>query len=114
MLNVYSHLNGDDAGDEILRLHGLAANQKSEASLTIRTCPRCQEKVSSASRFCQRCGSPMDLNDLLLEEKRQTADRLLNLLLEDQDVRTLIAKKLTELDAERFKETSDKLREKQP
>jgi len=71
MLNVYSHLNGDDAGEEILRLHKLISNAKSQPELTVQLCPRCKERVSSASRFCQRCGSPMEMDELVFEEKRE-------------------------------------------
>jgi len=103
MLNVYSHLNGDDAGEEILKLHGLAAKTKNEPELTVKLCLRCKERVSSVSRFCQRCGSPLDIDELVLEEKREAADTLLNLLLDDPEVRNLIANKLSGLDKERFR-----------
>jgi integrase len=113
MLNIYSHLNGDDASDEILRLHGLAsAKAKLSPELTTRVCPRCRERVSTASRFCQKCGSSLDTSELVVEEKREAADRLLNILLDDLEVRTLIAKKLSELGNEQFHATTEKLREK--
>jgi len=112
MLNVYSHLNGDDAGEEILRIHGLAAKTKSEPELTARLCPRCKERVFSASRFCPRCGNPLNMDELVLEEKREAADKLLNILLDDMEVRSLVAKKLGELDKDQFYATTEKLRER--
>ena len=114
MLNIYSHLNGEDADEEVLRLHGLAAKAKDAPNLTVRICPRCQEKVSSASKFCQRCGSPMNPHEWILEEKREAADKLLNILLDDPEVRGLIAKKLSELDKERFRSSVERLIEKLP
>ena len=109
MLNIYSHLNGEDADEEILRLHGLAAKSKSNPDLTVRICPRCQEKVSSASKFCQRCGSPMNPDEWILEEKREAADKLLNLLLDDPEVRGLVSKKLGKLGREQFQASAEKL-----
>jgi RNA polymerase subunit RPABC4/transcription elongation factor Spt4 len=102
-------LTGDSTSGEILRLHGLAPKADKAPNLTIRICPRCQEKVSSASKFCQRCGSPMNPDEWILEEKREAADKLLNLLLDDPEVRSLIARKLSELDKERFQASAEKL-----
>ena len=112
MLNIYSHLNGEDADEEVLRIHGLAAKTKDAPNLTVRICPRCQERMSSASKFCQRCGSPMNPDEWILEEKREAADKLLNLLLDDPEVRGLVAKKLGELDKERFQASVEKLTKK--
>ena len=76
MLNVYSYLNGDDAGEEILRLHKLVFKAKSEPELTVQLCPRCKEHVSSASRLCERCGSPLDMDELILEASMAEIERL--------------------------------------
>jgi len=111
MLNVYSHLNGDDADEEVLRLHGLIPDKKIESSLTVRTCARCKERTSTSSRFCRRCGSPLDPRELVMEEKREAADKLLNVLLDDPEVRSLVAKKLSELDKERFHTVSESILE---
>ena len=112
MLSVYSHLDCDDAGEEILRLHGLSTKTKLEPELTARLCSRCKERVSTVSRFCPRCGNPLNMDDLVLDEKREAADRLLNILLEDSQVRSLVAKKLGELDRGQFYTATEKLREK--
>ena len=89
-----------------------SAKAKLDPELTTRLCPRCRERVSTASRFCQKCGSSIDTSELVVEEKRETADRLLNILLDDLEVRSLIAKKLSELGNEQFHATTEKLREK--
>ena len=111
MLNVYSHLNGDDAGEEVLRLHGLVAKKNTEPSLTVRICSRCKERCSTASRFCQRCGSPLIPDELVVEEKREAADKLLNILLDDPEVRSLVAKKLSQLDKEQFEAVAESITE---
>jgi len=111
MLNVYSHLNGDDADKEILRLHGLVDREKTEPEFTIQICSRCKERCSTASRFCQRCGCPLSPGELVVEEKREAADKLLNILLDDSEVRSLVAKKLSELDKERFRTVSERILE---
>jgi integrase len=114
MLNVYSHLNGDDVDEEVLRLHGLATKEKTKPEFTIRICSRCKERCSTVSRFCQRCGSPLSPDELIVEEKREVADKLLNILLDDPEVRSLVAKKLSELDKEKFNVAVGKLVEKKP
>lgn len=77
--------------------------------MTVQLCPRCKERLSNASRFFQKCGSPVDLLETVLEEKQEAADMLLNVFFDDHEVCSLVAEKLTELHKERFHAAIDKL-----
>jgi len=66
-----------------------------EHKLRIKTCLRCQESNSSTSGFCSRCGAPLDVKMAMqLHEEEMKIDKVMDDLLEDQDVRALLLSKL--------------------
>jgi integrase len=99
MPETYVHLSGRDVDSALLRLHGieLGNDERREAQLTTVTCPRCKLKAGPESQFCPSCGMVLDLKAAVrLEDERSEADRIMNLLMRDDDVRMLLAKKVSE------------------
>ena len=88
MASTYVHLSGRDVDSALLKLQGVEVENKSkETALKIVLCPRCNEKNSPTSKFCMRCGSPMDLKIALkVDEMRTKADKLMSILIQDPDV----------------------------
>ncbi|MHA1832996.1 MAG: tyrosine-type recombinase/integrase [Candidatus Baldrarchaeia archaeon] len=105
MPSVYVHLSGRDVDKALLKAYGIKEEEESKPALTTIECPRCKRKISSESQFCSNCGMALNIKaTLILEEERAKADRIMDILMEDQEVRELIAKKLREHElAERFK-----------
>jgi integrase len=96
MASVYVHLSGRDVDNAILKLHGLAPteNGKNE-SLKIRNCERCRERNSPISKFCSRCGSPLDIKTAIeLDEKRRSGDEVISMLVKDPKVQEIIVSKI--------------------
>jgi integrase/ribosomal protein L40E len=88
MASTYVHLSGRDVDSALLKLQGVEIENKSkETALKIVLCPRCNEKNSPTSKFCMRCGSPLDLKSALkVDELRAKADKLMSILIQDPDV----------------------------
>lgn len=109
MASVYVHLSGRDVDNAILRLHGLTNdNEKKNESLKIKNCARCNEKNSPLSKFCSRCGSPLDIKTAMeVDEKRKTGDEVISMLVKDPQVQEIIVKKI--LEDPSFKEKLKKL-----
>jgi integrase/recombinase XerD len=98
MASVYVHLSGRDVDNAILKLHGLATVEaKENESLKVKGCARCQERNSPLSKFCSRCGSPLDIQTAIeLDEKRKTGDEVISMLVKDPKVQEIIVKKILE------------------
>jgi len=65
MAATYVHLSGRDVDNTLLALYHVTdanGNQLVEKAPEIQTknCPRCREKNSPISRYCSRCGNPLD------------------------------------------------------
>ena len=72
---IYIHLSGRDVDNSVLGIYGIKeARKNQEPTLRARSCPRFQELNDPASRFCGKCGLP--LNQLSEE------DRLVRLVVE--------------------------------
>ena len=97
---VYVHLSGRDVDKTLLKMHGMEVEEKQqEAKLKVRFCARCKERNSPVSRFCSRCGSPLDMQTALqVQEERTKADELMTKLLSDPDVQSVIKRKLQQMD----------------
>jgi site-specific recombinase XerD len=75
MPSTYVHLSGRDVDNAVLGIYGVKeARENQEPVLKVQQCPRCQELNDPASRFCARCGLPLNqpyagdrLEELLLE-----------------------------------------------
>jgi ribosomal protein L40E len=96
MPKIYVHLSGRDVDAALLRLHGVEPQEeKSRPKIDVVICPRCNVKNMPTGRFCNKCGLPLQIEAAMeLENTRKEADTLMNLLLEDPDIKTLMLAKL--------------------
>jgi site-specific recombinase XerD/ribosomal protein L40E len=96
MASTYVHLSGRDVDNALLKLQGVEVENKAkETALKTVLCPRCNEKNSPTSKFCMRCGSPMDLkNAMQVDELRAKADKLMSILIQDPDVLEKLLEKI--------------------
>ncbi len=83
MPRIYIHLSGRDVDDAILRIYGLAKDNKQKPLLSPVACPRCNMLNEGGARFCSRCGLPLTEDaqvDVIAEELlvREFHDALLN------------------------------------
>ncbi|MDD5617377.1 MAG: site-specific integrase [Candidatus Methanoperedens sp.] len=61
MPSTYVHLSGRDIDNSVLSIYGYKDAAKSqEPLLQVKPCPRCQEPSDPASKFCKKCGMPLD------------------------------------------------------
>jgi len=96
MASVYVHLSGRDVDNALLKLQGIKIDkEKREPVLEIVLCQRCSEKNSPTSKFCMRCGSPLDLKGVFkVDELRTKADKLMSALIKDPDILEKLLNKL--------------------
>jgi site-specific recombinase XerD len=101
MASVYVHLSGRDVDNTLLKLQGIKTDkQEKEVALKTVLCQRCNEKNSPSSKFCMRCGSPLDLKTAIqLDETRAKADKLMSALIKDPDILDTLLSKLEVLSA---------------
>jgi uroporphyrinogen-III decarboxylase len=99
MASTYVHLSGRDVDNSLLKLQGVAVEDRgSEAILKAVTCQRCKEKNSPESKFCMRCGSPLDvITALKVDEMRAKADRLMSILVQDPVILEKLLAKVEEI-----------------
>ncbi|MGD0028487.1 MAG: site-specific integrase [Candidatus Bathyarchaeia archaeon] len=100
MPSVYVHLSGRDVDSALLKAHGITVTQedKPKMQLTSTTCPRCKQKAGPETQFCPSCGMILDVKAAIkVEEERAKADQIMNVLMKDEEVRKLLAKKMDEL-----------------
>ena len=98
MAATYVHLSGRDVDSAFLKIHGLVqAENPQEEKLKLRICQRCKEHNSPSSKFCTKCGLPLDEQMIAsIENQRQKSDCIMNKLMEDEEVRNLLLKKIME------------------
>lgn len=97
MASVYVHLSGRDVDEALLKTYGITVKeeQKKEENLKPRTCPRCKVANSPISKFCQRCGTVLDVETVYtVEEQRRNSDELMNKLMEDPEFKKLMLEKI--------------------
>lgn len=103
MPSTYVHMSGREVDNAILTMNGIPIDKKkNEIIMQPKICTRCDTINSFDSKQCNKCGCILDLKTALeLEEKhekvndeRSRADEILNLLLNDNDVRKVIAEKM--------------------
>jgi len=98
MPSIYVHLSGRDVDETILGLYGLKKPEVEQPKLVPRVCPRCQTSNPFDAKFCARCGAVLDLRTAVqLEEARREGDQIFDKLLEDPEVRALLARKIAQL-----------------
>ncbi len=97
---TYVHLSGRDVDGALLKAHGIIVDTEAthQAIFTVVTCPRCKQKAGPESQFCPSCGMILDLRAAVkLEDERSEADRIMNLLIGDDEVKMLLARKISGL-----------------
>ncbi|MCC6574413.1 MAG: tyrosine-type recombinase/integrase [Planctomycetes bacterium] len=104
---TYVHLNGRSTQDALLKMHGMASPaEESRPVLQPRTCPRCETVNPSDFAFCGKCGCGLDIKAVLeaqqkqdeLDRRRSRSDGMLNVLMQDAEVRELLKRKLASID----------------
>lgn len=94
MPSTYIHLSGEDVDNELLKMHGLKKDENGE---TI-SCPRCQKMHNQIAKYCDSCGMPFNVSVFEeMEDERSKYDKLMNKLLEDKEIQSLLAKKLKDM-----------------
>jgi predicted amidophosphoribosyltransferase len=67
-------------------------------AITLVKCPRCGKESGSNAQFCPACGIALDQKAaILLEEERTKADKIMDMLMQDEEVRNLLARKISQL-----------------
>ncbi len=97
MPSTYVHLSGRDVDGELLKAHGIIVDkeQRNTLAFTLKQCPRCNKAISSHNQFCPSCGMVLDEKSAVgLEEERMKADRLMDLLMKDDEVKAMLLQKL--------------------
>ncbi len=97
MPSTYVHLSGRDVDGALLKAHGITVDkeQRNTLAFTLKQCPRCNKDISSHNQFCPSCGIVLDGKSAVgIEEERMKADRLMDLLMKDEEVRQLLFQKL--------------------
>jgi integrase/recombinase XerD len=100
MPSTYVHLSGRDVDGAILKAHGITVDQETKAKIAfiLTKCPRCDQESSSDAQFCPKCGMVLNVKAALkIEAERDLADRIMDILMKDNEVRRLLAKKISEL-----------------
>lgn len=98
MAATYVHLSGRDVDNALLKLQGLVKEENAEEEkLKVKPCQRCKENNSPISKFCTRCGLPLDQEFMaVIEKERQNSDNLMNILMEDKEFKEFMLKKIFE------------------
>ena len=98
--STYVHLSGRDVDGALLASNGITIDQedKKQMAITLVKCPRCGKDSGSNAQFCPACGIVLDQKAaILLEEERTKADKIMDMLMQDQEVRNLLARKISQL-----------------
>ncbi|AKB77927.1 hypothetical protein MSHOH_1444 [Methanosarcina horonobensis HB-1 = JCM 15518] len=64
MPSVYVHLSGRDTDEAILRMYGKSTKEEMLPELMSKACPRCEKENGPTSKFCTRCGLPLDMKTM--------------------------------------------------
>lgn len=73
MASTYVHLSGGDIDNAVLQANGVKLSQEEIApKLTVKTCNRCQFQNSVDSKYCNRCGLPLDERIMMEAQSRET------------------------------------------
>ncbi len=96
---TYVHLSGRDIDSAILKLRGLEPKEeKAKSTMAPKECPRCGLNNKATGRFCNRCGSVLDLQTAVnLQDEIREMDEKFSRLLEDEKVQKLLIARMIEL-----------------
>jgi integrase/recombinase XerD len=104
MAATYVHLSGRDMDNALLKLHNIPIPEEDskEDDFSLKTCRRCDLSNPPANKYCNRCGMVLDQEtaDLLIKKdlERQTADEILDTLLNDKEFKEILIRKAKVLD----------------
>jgi site-specific recombinase XerD len=97
MPSVYVHLSGRDVDDALLGVYGLKTVEQEKPKLTPKICPRCAVTNMLDAKFCSRCGLALDIDAAVqMDQARASADTVMDVLMQDEEFRALLTKKLKE------------------
>jgi len=70
-LREYVYLSGGDAEKEILRINGLLKEEDLGNGFKTIVCPRCNQKNTPKSRYCNSCSLPLDEKSVMEYDKQK-------------------------------------------
>ncbi|VVC03601.1 Tyrosine recombinase XerA [Candidatus Burarchaeum australiense] len=94
---TYVHLSGADLDRKMLEKRGLVETLNSNGKTTLNPvmCSNCHCENSSTARFCAQCGIAFFLKDAMeAEAKKKDAVKLFDAILQDEELKQAITKKL--------------------
>ena len=98
MPSIYVHLSGRDVDDALLGIYGLRRPKDGEPKLKPKVCPRCGALNQIDAMFCSKCGLALDIKAAMqMEKAKRRIDAIMNKLMEDEEFRTFMMKKIQEL-----------------
>ena len=97
MAATYVHLSGRDVDSTLLQMYSMKDKPiEKEPKLDIKICSRCKERNSPTQSFCGKCGNPFD-ERLVINDSNRQANGMMNLLIQDPEVKALLVKKMLEM-----------------
>lgn len=96
---TYVHMSGRDVDDAILKMNNLKVSEEDKKpEMNPITCPRCEIINAYGNKFCTKCGCLLDEKEQFkmeeLAERKENANKLMEKLLQDKDIQSLISEKL--------------------
>jgi site-specific recombinase XerD len=102
MASVYIHMSGKDTDEAILRTNGIEiTKEETESPLKPKSCLRCNFENPCTNKFCSKCGLPLDEETarriIDQETTRSRADRMMDILMQDEEIFEIIKRKKQEI-----------------
>lgn len=96
MAAKYVHLSGRDLDNPLMKSYGLETPEEEKTVLLKPLpCPRCKKINAPTFKYCANCGAALTLKVAVdLEDKRKISDSIMNDLMEDTDLLSLMLKKI--------------------
>lgn len=99
MAAIYVHMSGKDTDEAVLRANGIEITKEvNQSVLKPVKCLRCETVNELTNRFCKTCSLPLNEDDarkvLIDDAKKSRVSEIMTNILEDPEIRDLIAKKL--------------------
>ena len=97
---TYVHLSGRDVDNALLEMNGIKPDENERKPLALRLvkCPRCGKDIGSNAQYCPSCGMLLDQKTAMLyEEERTRADEIMDKLMQDEEVKSIMAMKIAQL-----------------
>ena len=101
MASIYVHLSGRDVDKAILGIYGIKPRESVKEELHPKRCLKCGSINPPTNKFCSKCGMVLDeetANRMLrMEMERRKADEILDRLVEDEEFREMLTRKIREI-----------------